>query len=274
MLRLRNQWPSPPMTRNPSNINPIALPSSADLSKAANRCLGYVNRYGDGLSLDHLSALLPKIPKWLLRHALVFLVQNDLVIHANNDWYYPMEEPKFETFATTLSIRPMITTESIPALQPEPLSTSEKIRHWFEQRPVDAAPIDLNDLVEICDNVNRSTVTKALKKLLDDFQQESLEKFERLDAAVLRRKAIPTQKAALSVEPAEITTPALVVEAKPVEESWVAEFRNRLVSKRIPEHASEWRETLQQMDGVFAELGVPETQRARKHIQELVEWLA
>ena len=260
------------------------MTTSTDISRTAHRCLKYVNRYGDGLSVDHLAALLPKTPRFSLNIALAQLVQQDQVIHAQNGWYYPIEEPKtFEPLIVKPQIQePMM---SIP-LQHKSTSTITKIREWFEKRDHSSAPIEMPELVELCGNVRRDSVTKALKFLLDEYKLENPEKYEQLDAAIIRRKYFPKieiekeetvmeEKAEeISMEELEKFFPSEFIPHEHEEDNWVTELRNRLLAKRIPEHATEWKETLQQIDNVFAEMGVPETQRARKHIQEIIEWLS
>lgn len=233
---------------------------ATELKKTISRCLGYVNRYGDGLSVDHLASLLPKTSLPLLNKALAYLVKNEMVIHANDDWYYPMEEPKHtEVFrptplavSTTQEDQTLMSTKSLPVIA--------RLRNWFEQRDPASPPILLKDLSDLL-NADRETITKALKKLLEAL---SADQAERLDAAIIRRKVLNKSSA---------PPPKPEPEANQSSDDWVHEFRSHLIAKRIPEHAQHWQETLRNMDRVFAELGVPKSQRARKHIHEMIEWL-
>lgn len=248
-------------------------PIASELKKTISRCLGYVNRYGDGLSVDHLSSLLPKTPRPLLSKALAYLVQNEMVIHANDDWYYSMEEPKHIEIP-----RPAPSSDSFQfkkdqaLMSDKPLPTIIRLRNWFEQRDPSSPPILLKDLSDLL-VADRETITKALRKLLEIL---SAEQAAQLDAAIIRRKVKhkppePTSEPEAEPEPASEPEP----ESKTNQSSddWVHEFRSHLIAKRIPEHASQWQETLRNMDRVFAELGVPDSQRARKHVQEMIEWL-
>lgn len=255
-------------------MSAIAYIEYTELTKTMDRCVGYINRYGDGLSADHLASLLPKTPRSLLDNALAHLVRSDRVLCGNDSWYYPVEEPKYleEVYPITTS---QTLTRALPVsedqiLTNDKLSIADRLLVWFQQRDPADQPISTKELSDLI-KADRNSINKVLQKLL---KQLSPEQAERLDAAIVRRKSTKGGEPETPAIPEDVSVSKSTLDEPEEEAPWVQEFRAHLLAKRVPEHAQHWQETLRNMDRVFAELGVPESQRARQHIQELIEWLS
>jgi hypothetical protein len=115
-------------------------------------------------------------------------------------------------------------------------------------------------------NTNKNTLGKAISHVCQEYRNLRLDELaERLNYLVMR-----THPAAMATAvTAKVSPPPATVA-----EDWIDEFRARIFSRRLPDSAVQWQETLTNLDTVFAELGIEETHRSRAHLREMTEWLS
>jgi hypothetical protein len=219
------------------------------------RAIWHLQKAGDGLSLDHLSAILERVQRSEIESALQRLIDQDLAVLCENGWYYLLDDSIFQ---------PQPDEILMTAALEKPKSIPTKLREWFEALPLESEPIMLSDLAEQL-STNKNTLGKALSHVCQEYRNLHLEELaERLNYLVMR-----THPAALA------TAVTIKVPPPPVTVlDWIDEFRARIFSKRLPESAVQWQETLTNLDTVFAELGIDVDHRSRAHLRELAEWLS
>jgi predicted transcriptional regulator len=219
------------------------------------RAIWHLQKAGDGLSLDHLSAILVRIQRSEIESALQRLIDQDLAVLCENGWYYLLDDSFF---------KPQPDENTMSETTEKPKSIPAKLRDWFEALPIDSEPVMLSDLAEQL-NTNKNTLGKALSHVCQEYRNLHLtELAERLNYLVMR------------THPAAMAT-AITIKAHPsipASTDWIEEFRARIFSKRLPESAVQWQETLTNLESVFAELGIDVDHRSRVHLRELAEWLS
>jgi len=233
----------------------MTTPVMTHLDRIAGRVVWHLQKAGDGLSLDHLSAILERVDPQEIKSALKLLIAKCQVVFCENGWYYLLDDSFF---------KPQPDENPMSETTEKPKSIPAKLRDWFEALPIDSEPVMLGDLaVQL--NTNKNTLGKALSHVCQEYRNLHLEELaERLNVLVMR-----THPAALA------TTITIKAPPPPVTVlDWIEEFRARIFSKRLPESAVQWQETLTNLESVFAELGIDVDHRSRVHLRELAEWLS
>ena len=256
--------------------------------------------YPDGMSADHLTVALDRFSPDAITRGLAKLLQDGKVFQGGQGWWYvednacltpvtpapspaqeptpaPAPDPALTRVTPTPPPKPR-PAPSKPVSHPfkfKPLKLRPRLREWLSARNEQHAPVTMKELADDF-GVSRKALNDAILDILPalDPDQAAL-----LRTTVIRGTPIGAKDKAPAVPAPAAVTPEPAVQTHATHTTdWLGEMRQCISSAmttiELPPRRHIWRDTLDGIDRLFAEMGIDAAHRSRADLREISEWLS
>lgn len=276
------------------------------MNQIAERIYKILFKEDDGLTVQYLAERIG-CPENSAEAALKKLEEHQYVINNNLmgehvRWYVADETHNPETFLFDNNpvVETLVTPESpeavtaVASIEPQviihetrsPLAKQDSVVRRFEAwllgQPEDAKPVTNKYLFDLL-GTNGSTLNKSVRQLKKEGHPVVCQRIKthilKMDQKSVVARAKPrAQDKSLQPPPNRVlSVPKMMTETEstPRDDTLTNELRGWLIGRRkaIDPRAAQWANTLESIQTVFHEIGVPEDHSSRVNLRELNQWL-